>query len=94
MNVAYRLLRFARGGELCLSNDICVNPQVINLNVIGWVSLVNRIHHANTTVAGLSAGALLTEDRRGQSQRPAKETALRVAGFESNRDAKRLEVVN
>jgi class 3 adenylate cyclase len=31
VNIAYRLLRLARGGELCLSNDICENPQVIDL---------------------------------------------------------------
>ena len=31
MNVAHRLLRLARGGELCLSNDICENPQITDL---------------------------------------------------------------
>jgi Adenylate and Guanylate cyclase catalytic domain/Family of unknown function (DUF5939) len=27
VNIAYRLLRLARGGELCLSHDICENPR-------------------------------------------------------------------
>ena len=31
VNIAYRLLRLARGGELCLSNDICENAQVTDL---------------------------------------------------------------
>jgi len=31
VNIAYRLLRLARGGELCLSIDICENPQVTDL---------------------------------------------------------------
>ena len=31
VNIAYRLLRLARGGELCLSSDICENPQVTDL---------------------------------------------------------------
>jgi len=31
VNIAYRLLRLARGGELCLSNDICENLQVTDL---------------------------------------------------------------
>jgi class 3 adenylate cyclase len=31
VNIAYRLLRLARGGELCLSNEICENPQVTDL---------------------------------------------------------------
>ena len=31
VNIAYRLLRLARGGELCLSNAICGNPQVTDL---------------------------------------------------------------
>ena len=31
VNIAYRLLRLARGGELCLSSDICENPQVADL---------------------------------------------------------------
>ena len=31
VNIAHRLLRLARGGELCLSNDICENPQVTDL---------------------------------------------------------------
>jgi class 3 adenylate cyclase len=31
VNIAYRLLRLARGGELCLSHDICENPQVTDL---------------------------------------------------------------
>ena len=31
VNIAYRLLRLARGGELCLSHDICENPQVADL---------------------------------------------------------------
>ena len=31
VNIAYRVLRLARGGELCLSNDIFENPQVANL---------------------------------------------------------------
>jgi class 3 adenylate cyclase len=31
VNIAYRLLRLARGGELCLSSDICENPEVADL---------------------------------------------------------------
>jgi hypothetical protein len=31
VNIAYRLLRLAGGGELCLSSDICENPQVTDL---------------------------------------------------------------
>jgi class 3 adenylate cyclase len=31
LNIAHRLLRLARGGELCLSNDIFENPQVGDL---------------------------------------------------------------
>jgi class 3 adenylate cyclase len=31
VNIAYRLLRLAGGGELCLSNDICGNPRVTDL---------------------------------------------------------------
>ena len=31
VNIAYRVLRLARGGELCLSSDICENPQVTDL---------------------------------------------------------------
>jgi class 3 adenylate cyclase len=31
VNIAYRLLRLAKGGELCLSSDICENPQVTDL---------------------------------------------------------------
>ena len=31
VNIAYRLLRLARGGELCLSRDIYENPQVTDL---------------------------------------------------------------
>jgi class 3 adenylate cyclase len=31
VNIAYRVLRLARGGELCLSNDIFENPQVADL---------------------------------------------------------------
>jgi class 3 adenylate cyclase len=31
VNIAYRLVRLARGGELCLSRDICENPQVTDL---------------------------------------------------------------
>jgi class 3 adenylate cyclase len=31
VNIAYRLLRLAKGGELCLSSDICENPHVIDL---------------------------------------------------------------
>ena len=31
VNIAYRVLRLARGGEMCLSNDIFENPQVADL---------------------------------------------------------------
>jgi class 3 adenylate cyclase len=31
VNIAYRLLRLAEGGELCLSSDICEIPQVTDL---------------------------------------------------------------
>ena len=31
VNIAYRVLRQATGGELCLSNDIFENPQVADL---------------------------------------------------------------
>jgi len=31
VNIAYRLLRLAKGGELCLSIDICENPHVADL---------------------------------------------------------------
>ena len=31
VNIVYRLLRLAKGGELCLSIDICESPQVIDL---------------------------------------------------------------
>jgi len=31
VNIAYRLLRLARGGELCLSHEICEKPQVTDL---------------------------------------------------------------
>jgi class 3 adenylate cyclase len=31
VNIACRLLRLARGGELCVSSDICENPQVTDL---------------------------------------------------------------
>src|SRR5215469_1075154 len=31
VNIAYRLLRLAKGGELCLSIDICENPHVTDL---------------------------------------------------------------
>jgi class 3 adenylate cyclase len=31
VNVAYRVLRLASGGELCLSNDIFENPRVADL---------------------------------------------------------------
>jgi class 3 adenylate cyclase len=31
VNIAYRVLRLARGGELCLSNDILENPQLADL---------------------------------------------------------------
>jgi class 3 adenylate cyclase len=31
VNIAYRVLRLVRGGELCLSDDIFENPQVADL---------------------------------------------------------------
>jgi class 3 adenylate cyclase len=31
VNITYRLLRMAKGGELCLSSDIFENPQVADL---------------------------------------------------------------